>query len=187
MMWSPLCPFWYVKYLNFGHKLPIRTIHHTFLESRHPEVTKIDIMFCPPSGTKKGISSWTKTISCISVLIEAFPCSSSLPDFRLKRAEQFNGWVPLVQLDWYHFQWKWNSSCTLSKRQIIENVDVRLEKEGLQYLFLSFLYFAINFRIFRVSELFTELGNDKDRSKLSFPYIILTSKEVFINFAPQNI
>ena len=36
----PLGPFWSVKYLNFGQKLPIWTTHHTFLESRHPEVTK---------------------------------------------------------------------------------------------------------------------------------------------------
>ena len=33
-------PFWFLKYLNFGQKLPIQTTHHTFLESRHPEVTK---------------------------------------------------------------------------------------------------------------------------------------------------
>ena len=32
--------FWSVKYLNFGPKLPIRTAHHTFLQSRHPEVAK---------------------------------------------------------------------------------------------------------------------------------------------------
>ena len=36
---SPSGPFWSLKYLNFGQKLLIRTIH-TFLESRHPEVTK---------------------------------------------------------------------------------------------------------------------------------------------------
>ena len=33
-------PFWSVKYLNLSQKLPIRTAHHTFPESRHPEVTK---------------------------------------------------------------------------------------------------------------------------------------------------
>ena len=33
-------PFWSVKYLTFGRKLLIRTTHHAFLESRHPEVTK---------------------------------------------------------------------------------------------------------------------------------------------------
>ena len=33
-----LGPFWSAKYLNFGQKLLIRTAHHTFLESRHPEV-----------------------------------------------------------------------------------------------------------------------------------------------------
>ena len=36
----PFGPFWSEKYLNFGQKLPIRTANHTFLESRHPEVTK---------------------------------------------------------------------------------------------------------------------------------------------------
>ena len=39
-MWSPFCPFWSVKYLNFWPKLPIRIAHHTFLESRHPGFTK---------------------------------------------------------------------------------------------------------------------------------------------------
>ena len=33
-------PFWSVKYLNFGQRLPIRTVHYTILESRHLEVTK---------------------------------------------------------------------------------------------------------------------------------------------------
>ena len=36
----PFGPFWFVKHLNFWQKLPIRTMHHTFLEIRHPEVTK---------------------------------------------------------------------------------------------------------------------------------------------------
>ena len=36
----PFGPLWSVKYLNFGEKLPIRTTHHTFPESKHPEVTK---------------------------------------------------------------------------------------------------------------------------------------------------
>ena len=52
-------PFWSVKYLDFGQKLPIRTAHYTFLESRQAEVTKIHIMFCPPRGPRKGISWWT--------------------------------------------------------------------------------------------------------------------------------
>ena len=40
-MWSPpFGPFWSVKYVVFGKNLPIRTARHTFLESRHPEVTK---------------------------------------------------------------------------------------------------------------------------------------------------
>ena len=33
-------PFYSIKYLNFGQKLPIWTAHHVFLERRHSEVTK---------------------------------------------------------------------------------------------------------------------------------------------------
>ena len=33
-------PFWSIKYLNFGQKLPIWTTRNAFLESRHPDVTK---------------------------------------------------------------------------------------------------------------------------------------------------
>ena len=39
-MWGPIGPFWSVKYVNFGQKLPIQPTYHTFLESRHLEVTK---------------------------------------------------------------------------------------------------------------------------------------------------
>ena len=39
-------PFWSVKYLNFGQKLPFGTAHHTFLERRK-------FMFCSPVGAKK--------------------------------------------------------------------------------------------------------------------------------------
>ena len=46
-------PFWSVKYLNFGQKLPIWTTHHTFLESRHPEVTKNPCYVLSPVGSKK--------------------------------------------------------------------------------------------------------------------------------------
>ena len=49
----PFGLFWSVKYLNFEQKIPIRTVHHIFLESRQPGVTKIQIMFCPARGAKK--------------------------------------------------------------------------------------------------------------------------------------
>ena len=49
----PFGPFWFVKYLNFGQKLPIRTAHHTFLESRHPEVTKNPCCVLSPKGSQK--------------------------------------------------------------------------------------------------------------------------------------
>ena len=45
---SPCDPFWSAKFLNIGQKLPIRTFHHIFLESRHPEYTKklYDVLTC---------------------------------------------------------------------------------------------------------------------------------------------
>ena len=50
-------PFWSVKYFPFEQKLPIRTVHHIFLGSRHPEVTKNWYYLCPPRGAKKKISA----------------------------------------------------------------------------------------------------------------------------------
>ena len=49
----PSGSFWSVKYLNFGLKQPIRTANHTFLESRHPEVTKNPYCFSLKGGLKK--------------------------------------------------------------------------------------------------------------------------------------
>ena len=46
-------PFLSVKCCNFGQKLPIRTAHHTFLESRHPEITKIPYYVLFPEGSQK--------------------------------------------------------------------------------------------------------------------------------------
>ena len=60
-MWSPhvvppaFSPFWSVKYLNFGQKLPIATVHHTFLESTHPEVTKSPYYVLSPNGSQNYI------------------------------------------------------------------------------------------------------------------------------------
>ena len=53
------------------------------------------------------------------------------------RAGQLNGWVPLVHLDCYHFKSRWNSSSTLSKRQIIEKFNVKKEKEVLLAFIIS--------------------------------------------------
>ena len=46
-------PFWSVKYLDFGQKLPIRTAHYTFLESRQAEVTKNPYYVLSPEGSQK--------------------------------------------------------------------------------------------------------------------------------------
>ena len=60
-------PFWSVKYLNFGQKLPIQTTHHTFIESRHSEVTKNPYYVLSPEwGQTKVISSWTPTFFVIN-------------------------------------------------------------------------------------------------------------------------
>ena len=51
-----------VKYTNLGQNLPIRIAHHTFLQSRHPEVPKTSYyVLSPKGGPKKGISSWTNS------------------------------------------------------------------------------------------------------------------------------
>ena len=49
----PFGPFWSIKYLNFGQKLPIRTTHHTFSESKHAEVTKNQYYALSPVGSQK--------------------------------------------------------------------------------------------------------------------------------------
>ena len=46
-----------VKYLNFGQKLPFWTICHTFLESRHPKVTKTPYYILSPEGSQKKVSA----------------------------------------------------------------------------------------------------------------------------------
>ena len=43
-------PFWSLKYLNFGQKLPIWIASHTFLTLR---LLKIYVMFCPQGSRKK--------------------------------------------------------------------------------------------------------------------------------------
>ena len=53
----PFDPFSSVKYLNFGQKLSIGTAHHTFLESRHPEVTKNPYYVLFPKGRQKKVSA----------------------------------------------------------------------------------------------------------------------------------
>ena len=61
----PFGPFWSVKYLNFGQKLPIRSAYHTFLESRHPEATRKSYYVLSIEGSQKKISAhglWEKRI-----------------------------------------------------------------------------------------------------------------------------
>ena len=61
-MWSLFGPFWSVIYPNFEKKLPIWIAYHTFLESRHHEVTKNSYYVLSPEGEpEKGISSCTRS------------------------------------------------------------------------------------------------------------------------------
>ena len=58
-MWSRFDPFWYVKYLSFGLKLPIWTVHHASLESRHPETEVTETPYyvlSPEENQNKGVS-----------------------------------------------------------------------------------------------------------------------------------
>ena len=62
-MWFPRWSILVVKYLNFCQKLPIQTVHHIFLEIRHPEVTK-NLYYVLSSRRSQisiflGSSSWT--------------------------------------------------------------------------------------------------------------------------------
>ena len=53
----PFGPFWSVKYLSFGLKLPISKVHLNFLESRHLEVTKNPNYSLSPEGSPKKVSA----------------------------------------------------------------------------------------------------------------------------------
>ena len=68
--------FWSAKYLNFQQKLPIWTTHHICLESRQPEVIKVHIMFCPPRGAKKKVSSYGLIPVVLSCLYPLFQIQS---------------------------------------------------------------------------------------------------------------
>ena len=65
--------FWYVKYLNFGQKLPIRTANHTFLESRHPEVTK-NLYYVLSTHQRQIPSFLGCSLWAIDFVLILFPC-----------------------------------------------------------------------------------------------------------------
>ena len=53
-------------------KLPIQTAHHTFLESRHPEVTKNPYYVLSPKGSQKKISANEPILVCRGIYILYF-------------------------------------------------------------------------------------------------------------------
>ena len=62
----PFGSFWSVSYPNFWEKLPIRTTHHSFLESRHPEITKNPYYVLFPKWSQKKISAHGLTFKMLS-------------------------------------------------------------------------------------------------------------------------
>ena len=66
-MWPPLWPILVYKILNFGQKLPIKTDHHTFLKSKHPEVTKNPYYVLSFKGSQKKV--WAHGIYVFSAVI----------------------------------------------------------------------------------------------------------------------
>ena len=50
-------PFWSVKYLNYRQKLPVQPPHHTFLESRHRDITKNPYYVLSPKYSQKKVSA----------------------------------------------------------------------------------------------------------------------------------
>ena len=76
----PFGPFWSIKYLNFGQKLPIRTTHHTFSESKHAEVTKNQYYALSPVGSQKKVSAHGLLSSCYEVTkyFEKYSCFKCL-------------------------------------------------------------------------------------------------------------
>ena len=70
----PISPLWsiVVKYFNFEQKLPIGTVHHIFLESRHPEVTKNSYYVLYPKGRQKKVSANRLIPVCRCVYIHYF-------------------------------------------------------------------------------------------------------------------
>ena len=75
---SPFGLFWSVKYLNFEEKLQIRAAHHTFIESRHPEVTKNPYYAFFPKGRQKKVSSHGLIAVCRSVYIHYFKTNAPI-------------------------------------------------------------------------------------------------------------
>ena len=74
-MW-PIDPFWYAKYLSFEEKLPIWTTHHTFLESRPPDVTKNPYYVLTPDGCEKKVSAHGLKGLIFVILCKSFLISS---------------------------------------------------------------------------------------------------------------
>ena len=63
----PFGPLWSGKYHNLGQKLAILTAHHTFLESRHSEVTKNPYFVLSPRGSQKKVSTHGITLENVKL------------------------------------------------------------------------------------------------------------------------
>ena len=87
--------FWSVKYLNFEQKLPIRTAHHIFLQSRHLEVTKNPYHVLSPNENQKKVSGNGLTAVCRGAYIHYFKINSSTFCSPLFSENYLNPWVSI--------------------------------------------------------------------------------------------
>ena len=94
-MWSPSWSILVCKNTSiFGQKLPIQTAHHTFLESRHPEVTKNPnyVLYSLRSQIPifLGYSSWTihfipKATHSLCTALFLTPVTNSIKSDKIER------------------------------------------------------------------------------------------------------
>ena len=79
-MWSTLWSILVCKIPQFWAKLPLRTAHHTFLESRQPELTKNSYNVLPTWGSQKKVSAHGLHL-LIAVLNKRCSCSANYGKF----------------------------------------------------------------------------------------------------------
>ena len=103
-------PFWSVKYISFGQKLQIQTAHHTFLESRHPEVNKNPHYILSPVGSQKkllahGLVLVVRESKCME--IQKFRSSAKPRKFLpLKQSQKKSEYMKFTYFTNKSFIWK---------------------------------------------------------------------------------
>ena len=73
-MWSPYWSILVCKIPQFWARLPIQTMHHTFLESRHPEVTKNPYYVLSREWSQKKVSAHGLKVIGVSDVLTWVAC-----------------------------------------------------------------------------------------------------------------